>query len=239
MHQTHHRKYIIATNHHHQQRTTVREGPRARGALGAALQTDRGVGPRADCAARRVQVRLACVYVYVCVGCVCSAAGTKPSLSKPALTAAQNSNAPSPPPINPPSTPPSTPIPPIGSFFGIYGTELSKTFAAEALARIPANRDVVLICENGGSLETKPGVAFGFQSRSLKAAYFLRQAGMTNKISVVKGGVAQWVSDGLPLEAGADDYGDWPAAAEEEEETAGAARGPGALLAGLFAGLRR
>ena len=144
-----------------------------------------------------------------------------------------------PPPINPPSTPPSTPIPPIGSFFGIYGTELSKTFAAEALARIPANRDVVLICENGGSLETKPGVAFGFQSRSLKAAYFLRQAGMTNKISVVKGGVAQWVSDGLPLEAGADDYGDWPAAAEEEEETAGAARGPGALLAGLFAGLRR
>lgn len=33
------------------------------------------------------------------------------------------------------------------------------------------------MCEMGGSLDNKSGTKFGFQSRSLKAAYYLRRAG--------------------------------------------------------------
>ena len=39
---------------------------------------------------------------------------------------------------------------------------------------------------------------FGFQSRSLKALYYLRQAGYRN-VKHMTGGVAQWAADGLPL----------------------------------------
>ena len=35
------------------------------------------------------------------------------------------------------------------------------------------------MCETGGSLQNKPGTQFGFQSRALKAAYFLKKAGYT------------------------------------------------------------
>lgn len=40
-----------------------------------------------------------------------------------------------------------------------------------------------MLCESGGSLDNKPGTKYGFQSRSLKAAYFLQQAGY-NKVCV-------------------------------------------------------
>ncbi len=33
------------------------------------------------------------------------------------------------------------------------------------------------MCEMGGSLDVSTGSKFGFQSRSLKAAYYLREAG--------------------------------------------------------------
>ena len=34
-----------------------------------------------------------------------------------------------------------------------------------------------MTCESGGSLEAKPGAPTGFQSQSLKAVYYLKQAG--------------------------------------------------------------
>ena len=43
-----------------------------------------------------------------------------------------------------------------------------------------------MLCESGGSLDNKPGTKYGFQSRSLKAAYFLQQAGY-NKVFVESG----------------------------------------------------
>lgn len=42
-----------------------------------------------------------------------------------------------------------------------------------------------MACGRGGSLETKPGADTGFQSQSLKAAYYLKKAGYTN-VSHVK-----------------------------------------------------
>lgn len=50
-----------------------------------------------------------------------------------------------------------------------------------AFLRMPPGKEVVLICEMGGSLENKPGTQFGFQSRALKAAYYLKKAGY-NKV---------------------------------------------------------
>ena len=54
-------------------------------------------------------------------------------------------------------------------------------------------------CERGGSLETKPGVKFGFSSRSLKGVHFLRQAGYRN-VTHLAGGVYGWRRAGLPIE---------------------------------------
>jgi hypothetical protein len=86
---------------------------------------------------------------------------------------------------------------------------------------------VILLCERGGSLQNKSGTKFGFESRSLKAAYYLRKAGYS-KVSFVAGGLSQWAADGLPFEAGPDDGS--PIEAEVEEARAGPAKG---LLAGL------
>ncbi|KAI8477262.1 MAG: Rhodanese-like domain-containing protein [Monoraphidium minutum] len=92
------------------------------------------------------------------------------------------------------------------SFFGIYGTQLNKDFSEDAAAAIPKGKEVILVCENGGSLDNKPGTLYGFQSRSLKAAYYLRRAGF-NRISYVQGGVSRWTSEGLPIVAGGGDDG--------------------------------
>lgn len=37
-----------------------------------------------------------------------------------------------------------------------------------------------MVCDFGGSLRVSPGQKSGFQSQSLKAAYYLKQAGYTN-----------------------------------------------------------
>ncbi|GBF94343.1 hypothetical protein Rsub_06965 [Raphidocelis subcapitata] len=113
------------------------------------------------------------------------------------------------------------------SFFGIYGTELNTSFAEEVASLVPKGREVILVCERGGSLQNKSGTKFGFESRSLKAAYYLRKAGYS-KVSYVEGGLSRWVSEGLPLEGGPDDGA--PIEAEEEAAPAAPARG---LLAGL------
>jgi rhodanese-related sulfurtransferase len=115
------------------------------------------------------------------------------------------------------------------AFFGLYGTELNTSFSADARALIPSGREVTLICETGGALENKSGTKFGFQSRSLKAAYFLRRAGY--RVTYVRGGLAQWCAAGLPLEEGADDDGRIEPALEERASAGGG-------VGGLFAGLK-
>ena len=44
------------------------------------------------------------------------------------------------------------------------------------------------------------GADYGFQSRSLKAAYYLKQAGYS-KVYYLQGGLGQWMREDLPLEA--------------------------------------
>lgn len=87
------------------------------------------------------------------------------------------------------------------AFFGIFGTELNMDFAEDALAAVPKNKDLYVICEMGGTLQNKPGVNTGFQSRSLKAIYLLQQAGY-NRLYHVKGGLIDWGTQGLPTESG-------------------------------------
>ena len=51
----------------------------------------------------------------------------------------------------------------------------------------------------GGSLENKPGVTTGFQSRSLKAIYRLQEAGY-RRVYHVQGGMIDWNVADLPVE---------------------------------------
>ncbi|MEW5304920.1 MAG: hypothetical protein WDW38_010752 [Sanguina aurantia] len=76
----------------------------------------------------------------------------------------------------------------------------------------------------GGSLEG--GNAFGRQSRSLKAYYYLQEAGY--KPFHVKGGLAQWSRDGLPTV---------DADTEDEESPAEALASAGGGLGGWFSKL--
>ncbi|GLC65641.1 hypothetical protein PLESTF_000321900 [Pleodorina starrii] len=101
------------------------------------------------------------------------------------------------------------------AFFGIFGTELNPNFMEEVAAKVPKNKEVIVMCETGGSLENKPGTQFGFQSRSLKAVYYLQQAGY-GKVLHMKGGLGDWSRAGLPL---SDDSAD-----EQQQQPQSAAR---------------
>mmetsp|Transcript_3669 Transcript_3669/g.8469 ORF Transcript_3669/g.8469 Transcript_3669/m.8469 type:complete len:268 (+) Transcript_3669:1872-2675(+) len=86
--------------------------------------------------------------------------------------------------------------------FGVYGTELNPNFVEEAKEK-SKGRELMVICENGGSIEAKAGNDKGFQSRSLKAIYYLLQEGVSsNKISHVSGGLSRWSREDLPTAFG-------------------------------------
>lgn len=94
-----------------------------------------------------------------------------------------------------------------------------------------AGKEIILLCENGGSLQNKPGTQWGFQSRSLKAYYFLKQAGAGNaKLFHMQGGIAQWQRDKLPMGDDADD---------DDDGVGGAAASAMAPLAAVFSGIGR
>jgi rhodanese-related sulfurtransferase len=87
------------------------------------------------------------------------------------------------------------------AFFGIAGTELDPAWIASVTKAIPnKGAEVVLLCEMGGQLDNRPGMKFGFQSRSLKALFYLRKAGYRN-VRHLTGGVTAWAAAGLPLES--------------------------------------
>jgi hypothetical protein len=50
-----------------------------------------------------------------------------------------------------------------------------------------AGTEIMIACESGGTLETKLGAETGFQSQSLKAAYYLKKAGYNNVTHVKVG----------------------------------------------------
>lgn len=65
-----------------------------------------------------------------------------------------------------------------------------------------AGTEIIVTCDTGGSLEPKLGAETGFQSQSLKAAYFLKKAGYRN-VKHLRGGIAQYRRSVGPLVAGA------------------------------------
>jgi hypothetical protein len=89
------------------------------------------------------------------------------------------------------------------AFFGIAGTELNPEFLSgvDAATKGNKNAELVVFCERGGSLENRPQMKLGFQSRSLKALFYLRRAGYRN-VRHLTGGISAWAADGLPVEDG-------------------------------------
>lgn len=98
--------------------------------------------------------------------------------------------------------------------FAMRATERDPDFRAKITSVVKKNQKVLLMCSIGGTLDTlidrRPGVkppvkdperAFGRESRSLKAAYELMQAGWsTSNLYWVDGGLQQWKYNGLPIE---------------------------------------
>lgn len=84
------------------------------------------------------------------------------------------------------------------AFFGIYGTERNPGFIEEALAKVPKNKEVIVLCEMGGTMVNKSGTKWGFQSRSLKALHYLRKAGYS-KLFHLEEGIGGWERAGLKM----------------------------------------
>ncbi|KXZ43447.1 hypothetical protein GPECTOR_90g534 [Gonium pectorale] len=98
--------------------------------------------------------------------------------------------------------------------FAMRATERDPDYQAKALEALKKNQKVLLMCAIGGTLDTlvdlrkgvKPAIkdperAFGRESRSLKAAYELINAGWSaSNIFWVEGGLQQWRFRGLPTD---------------------------------------
>lgn len=91
-------------------------------------------------------------------------------------------------------------------------TERNMNFREEAKQMLPRDKTLIVACDLGGTLQTEvygpgnrkvckddPDRAFGRESRSLKAAFELYEAGFT-KIVHLQGGVPQWRYEGYPME---------------------------------------
>lgn len=61
--------------------------------------------------------------------------------------------------------------------------------------------EIIVACDTGGSLEPKTGADTGFQSQSLKAAYFLKKAGYRN-VKHLRGGISEYRRSVGPLVPG-------------------------------------
>eukprot|EP00242_Pyramimonas_sp_CCMP2087_P009557 CAMPEP_0198219098 /NCGR_PEP_ID=MMETSP1445-20131203/72543_1 /TAXON_ID=36898 /ORGANISM="Pyramimonas sp., Strain CCMP2087" /LENGTH=242 /DNA_ID=CAMNT_0043896397 /DNA_START=193 /DNA_END=921 /DNA_ORIENTATION=+ len=77
---------------------------------------------------------------------------------------------------------------------GKAGTELDPDWIRNVQDVVPKNKTLVVMCNQGGSLASKPGAPTGFASRSLKAVYFLKEAGYS-KVSYLEGGAPQYLKN--------------------------------------------
>eukprot|EP00238_Polyblepharides_amylifera_P008962 CAMPEP_0196583154 /NCGR_PEP_ID=MMETSP1081-20130531/42282_1 /TAXON_ID=36882 /ORGANISM="Pyramimonas amylifera, Strain CCMP720" /LENGTH=238 /DNA_ID=CAMNT_0041903951 /DNA_START=233 /DNA_END=949 /DNA_ORIENTATION=+ len=83
------------------------------------------------------------------------------------------------------------------AFFGSTGSELNPDWLQQVQGQIKKGTHVVVMCSRGGSLASQSST-YGYESRSLKAAFLLMQAGYSNVLHL-KGGIEQWERDDLPL----------------------------------------
>ena len=74
------------------------------------------------------------------------------------------------------------------------------TVLADHVPRL-AGTEIIVACDFGGSLQAKTGADTGFQSQSLKAAYFLKKAGYRN-VRHLRGGLPEYRRSVGPLVPG-------------------------------------
>ena len=84
------------------------------------------------------------------------------------------------------------------AFFGIFGTERNPDFLDDVVSQVPKNKEIVILCEMGGSMENRSGTKTGFQSRSLKALHYLRKAGYS-KLYHMEEGIGGWQRAGFRM----------------------------------------
>ena len=81
-------------------------------------------------------------------------------------------------------------------------------------------KQVLLLCETGGSLVPTPQFAAGKPSRSLQAAFRLLEDGRLPGVAHVDGGVFAWAGAGLPIEGDYDgsDAGRTPGVVQQQQQ---------------------
>lgn len=77
---------------------------------------------------------------------------------------------------------------------GKAGTEFDPDWLEKVKASVPKGKKVVLVCNQGGTLETKPGLNQGIPSRSLKGVYYLKDAGYRNVV-YLEGGAQRYLKE--------------------------------------------
>eukprot|EP00877_Chromochloris_zofingiensis_P007463 jgi/Chrzof1/2970/Cz12g06140.t1 len=100
----------------------------------------------------------------------------------------------------------------MGIGFAMKATERNPNFLDDLLKVVSKRDKIILMCAIGGTLDTNvsyrrekkiyadPERAFGRESRSLKAAFELYEAGWScTKMKHVEGGFQQWRYQGLPI----------------------------------------
>eukprot|EP00898_Chlorokybus_atmophyticus_P009096 jgi/Chlat1/9188/Chrsp97S08459 len=95
--------------------------------------------------------------------------------------------------------------------FAMTATERNPNFVKQVQERFPKDSKIIVACALGGTLDTiirtrpdkklyaDPDRAFGRESRSLKGAFELFQAGYKN-VAHLKGGLNQWSHEQLPMD---------------------------------------
>lgn len=89
--------------------------------------------------------------------------------------------------------------------FAMTATERNKNFAEDAAKALKKNQKLIVYCSRGGTLTTgikgrrgnfdDPDRSFGIESRSLKGAYELIEAGFTDVVHL-EGGISKWRHSG-------------------------------------------
>lgn len=97
----------------------------------------------------------------------------------------------------------------IMTFFGMEATETNPDFEKEVLEKLTngdltlLEKPVIIVCDRGGQIEKNPTVdkfrKGPFNTRSLKAAYELYQAGFNN-LYFLDGGLSAWENENLPMD---------------------------------------